>query len=156
MTEEPQQLPAQAWVMAWAFLVGQLMTLAEQGRGTNSLLPSMLLGAVIIGWIAHGVLRARTVRVVLVWIVLFLAGLAYIVGVFDDPSGWGVAQLAITAVQFVYFVRFTKTPYYAWQRSRPHARRPSLAGLVAIAIAVGALGGVVGANDNGFHADLQF
>ncbi|MCZ4500344.1 MAG: hypothetical protein JWQ74_2899 [Marmoricola sp.] len=149
----PMKVPAVAWAFALSCLGGQLLSVAHYGRDeSNQLELSMLLGAVVIGWFAYGVLRARKVRVVLVWIVYVLASLGQVIGFMAEPSGWGLVELVVALAQFTLFVRFTRTDYYRWQGARPATVGPSLAGLVAVAMLVGALGGVVGAQDDGFHA----
>lgn len=152
---EPTKLPAVAWAFALSCLVGQLIVLAHHGRDeSNQLVGSMLLGAVVIGWFAWGVLRAKTVRMILVWTLYSIATLGQTIDVVDNPAGWDLANWAVTVVQFGLFIAFTRTAYYRWQASRPTAKGPSLAGLVAIAVLVGGLGGVVGAQDNGFHVKV--
>lgn len=155
MSVQPPDLPASAWAFAWTCLAAQLVSVADNGRSdSNLLVPSMILGALVVGWVSYGVLRARTVRVVLVWI-LFVLGLIFVtIGVLEDSSGWGLVYLAAFAVQFWFFVKFTRSDYYQWQRSRPREPGPSLSGLVAIAFLVGALGGFVGAQDDGIRAEV--
>jgi choline-glycine betaine transporter len=155
--EAPPEVPAAAWTFAWSCLVGQLLALIEGGPDeSNQVILSMLLGAVVVGWFSYGVLRARVVRVVVVWILFVLGTLALLVTMADDPTGWHLVQLVLTVVQFAFFVQFTRTGYYRWQRSRPQQPGPSLSGLVAIALLVGALGGVVGANEDEFSARVNF
>ena len=145
-------LPTEIAVLAWASLAGQVVVLAD--RGVNqvngvSLLGSMALGALLVGYVAAGVIRARPVRVALAWIVLVVSlvaecvGLGYLDGLREAIVA--LASLATTVVALVALYRFGRTPWYAWQRTRPPSRHgASIRGLVAIGVVVGVLGGVVG------------
>jgi len=152
---EPTKVPAAAWAFALSCLAGQLIVVAHHGRDdSNQLLGSMILGALVIAFFAHGVLRARTVRMILVWTIYVVATLGLTIDAVRDPSSWTLANWAITVVQFALFIRFTRTDYYKWQASRPRTKGPSLAGLIVIAVLVGALGGYAGAagvSGNGAH-----
>ena len=151
-------LPTSIWVLAWTSLVGQVGQLAFRGPGFEnevSLVGSMLLGAVLVGWVSAGVVRARTVRVVLAWIVLVLGGIAEVVAVFstDDSTSVPAALfgLATTLVSLVALSRFQGTDWWRWQRTRPPKDAgPSIAGLLAVAVLVGVLGGVMGVDEDGF------
>src|SRR3712207_9060777 len=63
----PHALPAAAWVLGLSCLAGQLLQLAEVGakQADDGLLLSLVLGAVATAWVSSGVLRARTIRLVL-------------------------------------------------------------------------------------------
>jgi hypothetical protein len=157
--QAPPEVPAAAWAFAWSCLAGQALSLLVSGRDeSNDLLLSMLLGIVVIGWVSHGVLTARVVRVGFVWVMFVIALLFQVLGMFDSPSGGLLADLVLTVIQFVLFIRFTDTEYFRWQRqrSRPGQPGPSLAGLMAIAILVGALGGVVGTHNDGVRVESNF
>lgn len=157
MTDQPHQLPAVAWAFAWSWLVEQVLSMAVHGSQTSDQIPlSVILGALVATWVALGVIRARTIRVAFVWIVLVLAGIAGVLDLADNGPASDLVFLIVTGTQLVLFTKFTRTPYYAWQKSRPRDPGPSLAGMVAIAIAVGVLGGVVGATQDGVHAEVTF
>lgn len=138
--------PTQAWILAWASLAGQVLTLLDRGTKTELDLPaviSMALGGLVIGFVSAGVLRARTVRLAIAWVVLALGACLYAFSVLDGSGdGWSVLQLGITIVQMAALASFSGTPYFAAVR-RDRRLRPQLGGLLTIAIVVGALGGLV-------------
>ncbi len=145
-------LPTEIAVLAWASLAGQVVVLADRGANQAnaiSLLVSMALGALLVGYVSAGVVRARPIRVALAWIVLVMSlvaetvGLAYVDGF--EEGVVGLASLATTVVSLAALYRFGRTRWYAWQRTRPstHLGAP-IRGLVAIGVLVGVLGGVVG------------
>ncbi len=163
-TVPPAKVPASLWVLAWASLAGQLVLLAEEGIRFDdevSLLVSVLIGALLVGWISAGVVRARTVRLVLVFVVLALTVLVGVVGlIFSDSVAdalWTLVALALSVTQLGALVRFRGTAWYAWQRGRPPtAEGPSITGLIAIAVVVGVLGGVVGSQvEDGFRLQVN-
>lgn len=146
---EPSQVPAAAWALAWSSLAGQLLLLAEVGAKPVGLgmAVSMLVGALLVRWVALGVLTARTGRLVIAWVLLALLLLAYLVEAVDGGTdailGWPGVHLVAAAASVASLAWFTRSGYFAWQRGRPDAPGPSLAPLVAIAVLVGVLGGVV-------------
>jgi len=145
----PHALPVAAWVLGFSCLAGQPLQLGEVGtkRADDGMALSVALGAVITAWVASGVLRARTVRLVLAAAVLGLGLLGYLIecsgGGADAVFGWTGVQLLVSAVSVASLVWFIRTDYFAWRRSHPRADGPSLAPLLAIAVLVGLLGGVV-------------
>lgn len=156
--QEMVPLPAAAWVFAWTCLVGQVLRLLESGAQSEDSIPlSMVLGAVIVTWFSYGALTGRTVRLVVVWIFLVLAALVTAVAVVDSGSAWSVLDAATSLVQLVAFARFTASDYFAGQRARPRQPSPPLGGILAIAVVVGVLGGVIGADtDSGAYVHVQF
>jgi len=154
-------LPTEIKVLAWASLAGQVVMLARQGlRSDDDTAISMLLGAVIVGYVAAGVVRARPVRVALAWIVLVLSLVGELVELaYVDAFGDAVimvAALTTTVVALVALSRFRRTDWYVWQRTRPPRDLGApIGGLVAIAVLVGVLGGVAGASDNGVRFTVR-
>jgi len=143
-------LPSSIWVLAWSSLAGQVLHLLQRGSRLDegALLVSVGIGALLLGYIAAGVVRARTVRLVLAWVVLLLSLVAELVSLAsaDDPGHLAVLvlSLATTAVGLVALARFRRTDWYAWQRTKPPTREGARIGrLVAIGALVGMLGGVV-------------
>ena len=66
-------LPRSIWVVALASLAGQAVQLARQGGRLDdeiSLVLSVVLGGLLVGYVSAGVVRTRTVRLVLAWVVL--------------------------------------------------------------------------------------
>lgn len=133
-------LPRSIWVVAWASLAGQAVQLVRQGGrvdGEVSLALSVALGALLVGYVSAGVVRARTVRLVLAWVVLVLSMIGGLVGLVsaDDPGQAALAVLALTttAVALAGLARFRRTDWYAWQRTKPSAHEGAPIGqLVAI------------------------
>ena len=155
-------LPTSIWVVAWACLADQaLMLLSQGGRVLDavSLLVSVVLASLLVGYVSAGVVRARTVRTVLAWCVLVLSligGLMALLTV-DDVGQATLAglSLATTVVALAALARFRRTDWYSWQRSQPSPDHgASIGGLVAIGVLVGALGGLIGPVDDGL--DVRF
>ena len=161
MTDEPSStppLPTSIWVLAWASLASQVVTVATRGiKAENevSLVGSVLLGVLLVWFFSVGVIRARMVRIVLV-----LSGIAELVAVFnpDDATGAlrAIVGLVTTAVSLLALNQFRQSAWYAWQRTKPPTDQgESIGGLVAIAVAVGALGGLVGPAEDGFRVEFN-
>ena len=155
--ERTPTLPGSIWIVAWASLASQVLLVVRHGgrvgdEGAQAV--SMVVGALLVGYVSAGVVRARRVRVVLAWIVMALSvigGIADLV-VVDDLGQALLAALALAAgtVSLVALARFCRSDWYAWQRTRPSTHEGAPIGrLVAIAVLVGALGGYVGAVDTG-------
>lgn len=150
-------LPRSIWVVAWVSLAGQVLLVVRHGGRVDdeqARLLSMVLGALLVGYVSAGVVRARRVRIVLAWVVLALSaigGLADLVSV-DDLGQVAPAVLALAAavVSLVGLAHFCRSDWYAWQRMRPSPREgASIGQLVVIGVLVGALGGYVGLVDTG-------
>lgn len=149
--------PTQAWVLAWASLAGQVLAVLERGTKTEIDFPAvvfMALGGLLVGFVASGVLRARTVRLAVVWVVLALGACLYALSILDGSGdGWTVLQLGVMVVQMAALASFSGTPYFASMRRDPR-QRPQLGGLLAIAVIVGVLGGL--ANPAGSDFSVVF
>ncbi|KQW47681.1 hypothetical protein ASC77_14720 [Nocardioides sp. Root1257] len=147
------RLPVSAYVFAWLCLAAQLPGLATRGLSDSDgvwVVLSMVLSALIVGWFAAGVLRGRTVRLVLVWILLGLGALFTAIGIVADlehVGGWDLLLLLVTIGQVGALVAFCSTDYFRWQRSQPADAGPEISTLVAIAVVVGLLGGMTAAAD---------
>ena len=117
----------------------------------------MLLGMALVGWVSYGVLNARTVRVILAWIAFPLFVLVAGIAVLDDGTGSDLVQLLFALAELGAFIAFVRTPYFAWRSAHPREQGPSLAGVVTLALIVGALGGVIGADPEGpgFHISTE-
>lgn len=156
-------LPQSIWVIAWASLAGQAVPLVEQGGRSDdeiSLLVSVVLGGLLVGYVSVGVIRARAIRLGLAWVVLVLSLIGEIGDLvsIDDPGQATVAvfSLATTVVSLGALARFHRTDWFAWQRTRPSASEgPSIAGLVAVAVLVGVLGGLAGPVDDGLDVRIR-
>lgn len=150
-------LPRSIWVLALASLAGQALLVVRHGGRVGdeaSQVLSMTLGALLVGYVSAGVVRARRVRIVLAWVVLtlaFVGGLANLVSV-DGPvqAAHAVLALAAGAGALAGLATFCRSDWYAWQRTCPSAREGAPIGrLVVIGVLVGALGGYVGLVDSG-------
>jgi hypothetical protein len=164
---QPQRtppLPRSIWVVAWACLAGQVLLLARRGPRLDdevSLLVSLVLGALLVGYVSAGVVRARTVRTVLAWVVLVLALLTELVALASveniGVAAFVAASAATTAVALAGLARFRTTGWYLWQRTKPSTREGAPIGqLVAIGVVVGVLGAVLGApTDDGVEVQIR-
>jgi hypothetical protein len=156
-------LPTSIWVLAWVSLASQVATFVLRGAKAEneaSLIGSVLLGVLLVVFVSAGVIRARMVRVVLVWVVLALSGLAELVGLFNPDTAADVVGslvgLATTVVSLVALNQFRQSAWYAWQRTKPPTDQgESISGLLAIAAVVGVLGGLVGPADDGFRFEFN-
>ncbi|WP_395690265.1 hypothetical protein [Nocardioides sp.] len=139
--------PPSAWALAWMCLAGQVLALAARGPSRSDpvwVLLSMVLSAAVVAWVSAGVLRARTGRLVLVWIVFGIQLLLVVAGLATGESGLAAALEVVPAVgQAVALWCFCRTDWFRQERERggDEAGRPSVAGLVLVAVVVGALGG---------------
>lgn len=157
MPESPPPLPRSIWVVAWASLADQaLLVLRNGGRVDDvvSQVVSMVLGALLVGYVSAGVVRARRMRIVLAWVVLTLGFIGRLADLFsvDDVGQLAPAVLALaaSAVSLAGLATFRRSDWYAWQRTRPLRREgASIGRLVAIGVLVGALGGYVALSDGG-------
>ena len=150
-------------MVGWASLAGQGLLLIQQGGQFDdgvSLVVSVVLSGLLVGYVSAGVVRARRVRLALAWVVLVLSAIGGLVGLIavDHPGQAVLAalSLATTLVALAGLASFRRTDWYAWQRTRPssHAGAPILQ-LVAIGVLVGVLGGLAGPLDNGIGARIS-
>ncbi len=145
----PVGMPAAAWALGVSCLVDQLLLLGEVGakEPDDGMLLSMAIGALATGWVAAGVLRGRTVRLVIAGVVLVLGllgdGIECVDGGTDGPFGWAGVHFVASAVSVAALLWFTRSDYFTWRRRSPRADGPSLAPLVAIAVLVGVVAGLV-------------
>ena len=146
----PLRMPTAAWALAWSSVLAQVVTIADRGTRSDeawAVVVSMLVGALIIRWFASGVLSARTGRLVVTWVLLVLAFVVETVAVVDEALSGQVGMPALHLVTSVLMLGslwwFTRTSYFAWQRTRPRRPGPSRAGVLAVAVVVGLSAGVV-------------
>lgn len=157
-------LPLSIWVVAWASLAGQVVMLVWQGGRLDdgvSLALSVALGGLLVGYVSAGVVRARSVRLVLAWVVLALSAIVELVGLVSaddvDQAALAVLSLATTAAALAGLARFRRTDWYAWQRTKPSPREGTPIGqLVAIGVLVGVLGGLTGPAEDGLVVRNSF
>lgn len=155
-------LPISIWVVAWGSLAGQAVLLVRQGGRLDdevSLVLSVVLSALLVGYVSAGVVRARTLRLVIAGIVLVLSVLGELVGLgsVDDLGETALAlfSLATTVVAMAGLASFRQSDWYAWQRTKPPTHEgASIGELVAIGMLVGALGGFTGPIDDGLDVRI--
>lgn len=148
-------VPGSAWALGWSFVVGQLLELVRRGAQQESAWPlSMAFGVVVVVLVSHGVMRVRWVRFWLAATVLVLAPVFIGIGLVIEPTAWGLVTLLIALVQAALLRAYSRTDWFAWQRTRPSGG-PSLVPIVAVAALVGALSGVVGTPTDGFGASVN-
>ena len=137
------RVPASAWVLGWSCLLGQVVLIWDVGFTGADAVPavlSMIVGGLLVGWFAAGVLRARTVRLVIVWLVMVL-GLLALLGSLDGALG--LLSLVVGVLQVAALAQFCTSDWFAWHRRQPAPDpAPAIGSLVAIAVAVGVLGGI--------------
>ena len=158
-------LPRSIWVVAWASLAGQAVVLLRQGPRVDdevSLVVSVVLGALVVGYVSAGVVRARTVRVVIALVVLGLGLVSELVdlaSVDGDPGRavFVLLSLATTVAALGGLAAFRHTDWYAWQRARPAVDEGGapIGQLVAMGVLVGVLGGVSGPVEDGFEVRIE-
>ena len=156
-------LPRSIWVVALASLASQAVLLVRPGGRLDdevSLVLSVVLGGLLVGYVSAGVVRTRTVRLVLAWVVLVLGVIGELVGLasVDDlgHAALAVLSLATTAAALAGLARFRGTDWYAWQRTKPSAHEGAPIGqLVAIGVLVGVLGGLTGPVGDGLDVRVS-
>lgn len=150
-------VPQSAWVLGWACLAGEVATLVERGTtDADSALLSVPLSALVVAWVSYGVLRARMVRVWLAAVLLLLTALFGLVALLAEASVSAVVGAVTSVVAFAALLVYTRSQCFAQLHEEPRGKVPALGGLVAMAVVVGALGGLAtdpGADDHqsGFH-----
>lgn len=159
-TLQPQEMPGSAWLLGSACLAGQVVTLVDRGlTESDAALISASLSALVVAWVSYGVLRARTVRTWLAGILLALMALLGLVDLLTDASLSDLVGAAASVTALAALVAYTRTDVFAVLREHPNRPAPplgGLGGLVALAIVVGALGGLTAVPDarqgqSGFH-----
>lgn len=142
------RLPPAAWLMAWLFLGGQGAQLVLRGVNPSDgpwVVASMMLSAVVVTWFMDGVLRARTGRLVTVWILLSVGVSLGFVGFAAGAVEVTVADVvtfAATAAQLGALGLFCTTTYFKDCRARPTLSRAPVTSLLVMAFVTGLLGGL--------------
>ena len=147
------RLPPSAYVFAWLCLLAQLPTLASRGLSDSDgvwVVLSMVLSALVVAWFAAGVLRGRTVRLVIVWVLLVVGTVLTGLGVVVDlphTSGWDLVLLLLSIGQVGALAAFCSSDYFRWQRAHPPEAGPDISALVSVALVVGLVGGLTAPAD---------
>ncbi|MEQ6900230.1 hypothetical protein [Nocardioides sp. YIM 152588] len=140
------RLPTAAWAMAWLFLAGQVCALVVRGPSSSGapwILASIALTVVVVRWVADGVLRGRTVRLVAVWVLISAAASVQLVDLLIGPADVErVLSLGFSAAQLAALAAYCSTGYFQACRAGRAAPRSVLAPLLLIAVASGFLGGL--------------
>lgn len=154
-------LPRSIWVVAWGSLTSQVLLLVDRGVALDNSVGvalSVAVGALVVGCVSSGVVRARTVRSTLALVVLGLGAVAELVGFLSYPAE-GVLDtplVLVTVVVFGAMVAFRRSDWYAWQRTRPPGDAGAPVGrLIALGVLVGLLGGMVAPADAGLDVRLS-
>ena len=139
----PPAIPTAIWVFGWSFVVEGVIRLLTVGPKDDavSAVVSMLLSALVVSFFAAGVLRARAVRTTIVAVLVGLGLVLGVVGVVAEATVDGSLALAFSALQAVLLWRYTRSPWWAWQRTRP-VGGPSPAPVLAVAVLAGLVGGL--------------
>jgi len=91
------------------------------------------------------------------WLVTGLSVVAvvgYLVVLVDGGSVVDLLDVVMTAVQLGCLVWLYRTPWFAWQRTRPEGG-PSLAPLMLLAVLVGVLAGVIGVESSAVRVNVS-
>jgi hypothetical protein len=132
-TPTTHEVPGSAWVLGWACLAGQVVSFADRGAtDLVSALVSVPLSALAVAWVSWGVLRARTVRTWLAAILLLLVAVFALLGLAVDVSLPAVLGALVSVVAVVALLAYTRTDWYADQRTETRRRIPALQGLVVL------------------------
>lgn len=136
-------VPSSAWVLGWASLAAQLVTLADRGPASGeSALLSVPLSALVVWWVSSGVLRARMVRTWMAGIVLLLVAVLGPISLLVEPSPLSILGAITGVVAFAAFVSYVRSDLFAQLRAEPARTPAAFGGLLALAVTVGALGGL--------------
>ncbi|WP_244931782.1 hypothetical protein [Nocardioides sp. W7] len=146
---DPGPLPVSAWLLALSCLLTQVWDLLDRGPRTAddvSLWGSMLLGALVVGWLSLGVLLARPLRSALVVVVLLTTVLVQVEPLLKAVTAADLARAlaAVTAALFPLgaLAWYRTTSRFAWHRQHPRARTHDVAALAMVGVLVGVLGGL--------------
>lgn len=151
----PVRLPAAAWAVAWSFVAGQVFALVSRGTQPVEDWPlSILVGVALVCFFSHGVLRARLVRFWFVVVVAALSLVFYLFTLLADPTLVDLGDALLTAVQLGTLLWLHRSPWFAWQRTRPRGG-PSIAPLMALAVLVGIGAGVLGTSGAGVSVSFD-
>lgn len=156
-TPAAHAVPTSAWLLGWASLAVQLLSLVERGPAdVESALLSAPLSALAVAWVSYGVLRARMVRTWLAGIIMLLVAFFGLVALVVDPSPFALLEALTGVVAFGALADYVRSDFFASRRQDPDRPGPDLGGLVALAVVVGGLGGLTApagptGQGSGFH-----
>jgi hypothetical protein len=148
LVDETPSVPGEIWVFGWSFVAEGVLQLLVRGAKADavSAVVSMALSALVVTFFAAGVLRARGIRLGIVAVLIGLGLVVGTVGLLVDPTASGVLAVVFSGLQAWLLWRYTSTPWFAWQRTRPSAG-PSLTPILAVAVLAGVLGGLTAVPD---------
>src|SRR5512139_2140586 len=131
-------LPISAGLVAVFGVLGEVALIADDGvaRLDNPGLPiSMALTALLVVWVSHGVLAGRTVRLVLVWVLLAVSAVGYVWDAVDRPvtHDWSWLHLAMTLAMAGALLALVRSPFHRWQREHHDLSRAPIIGVLLLA-----------------------
>lgn len=156
--DESRSLPVEIWLFGWSFVVEAALQLLVRGAKDDavSAVGSMVLSALVVTFFAAGVVRARGIRLGIVAVLIGLGLVLGAVGILVDPTASGALAVVFSGLQAWLLWRYTRTPWFAWQRTRPSSG-PSLMPILAVAVLAGLLGGLTAmpSTDPGFEVRVS-
>lgn len=152
------ELPAEIWLFGWSFVVEGVLQLVVRGPKDDafSIVASVALSVLVVTFFAAGVVRARGFRLGVVAVLLGLGLVLGVAGLLVEPEVRAAVAVGFTALQAWLLWRYSRTSWFARQRTRPSGG-PSLVPILALAVLAGALGGLTVMDDPepGFHVELS-
>ena len=156
--QPPPEIPGVLWAFGGTFVAEGVLQLLVEGPKDDvvSMVLSVVLSVLLSLFFSVGVVQARGFRTGFVAVVVGLALVAGTAGLVVGPSVMTAVGVAFSAVQAWLLWRYTRTAWWAWQRTRPEGG-PSLGPILAVAALAGVLGGAVEAPvvDPGAHATVH-
>lgn len=143
--DEPSpRLPRVLWAFGWSFVGQGVLQLVVEGPKDDavSIVVSVVLSVLLSLFFSVGVVQARGFRTAFVAVVVAVALLAGIVGLVVEPTAMGAVAVVFAGTQAWLLWSYTRTTWWAWQRTRPEGG-PSLGPILAVAALAGVLGGAV-------------
>ena len=137
-------LPRVLWAFGWTFVAQGVLQLVVEGPKDDvvSIVVSVLLSVLLSLFFSVGVVQARGFRTGFVAVVVGISLLAGLVGLGVEPTVMGAVGVAFSGAQAWLLWSYTRTAWWAWQRTRPEGG-PSLGPILAVAALAGVLGGAV-------------
>jgi hypothetical protein len=138
-------LPLAAGLVAVFGVLAELALIADEGIAglDDPGVPiSMTLTALVVTWASYGVLAGRTVRLVLVSVVLTMSALGYAWDAVDRAAAtdWPLLHLLLTLAMAGALVALVRSPFHRWQRAHHDLSRAPVVGVLLLAALCGGLG----------------
>lgn len=150
-------------MVAWASMASQAVLLLQQGVRSDkaSRVLSVFLGALLVSYVSVGVVWARTVRLVVAWVVLVLSLITGLVSLalLDDLGQAPARDGPLARDHHGGDGRTREVLPHRLVRLAAHEtvcpRHPRIGQLVAIGLLVGVLGGLAASVDAGFNVRIS-